>query len=99
MDDAWDAFDRKSCGMAYVRQKSREVELKLHLASANYTLAHENLGREVVKCGQLTNDNKNLMREICDLKDALSNLKGWCDLNGLDYSTTNRIAEPSNVPN
>ena len=89
MDDAWDAFDRKSCGMAYVRQKSREVELKLHLASANYALAHGNLGREVVKCGQLASDNKNLMSEIRTLQDALSNLRNWCELNGWDISTTN----------
>jgi hypothetical protein len=82
-------------GAGYVpASHARELEIELNNAAANYNLCHANLGREVVKCGQLTNDNKNLMREICDLKDALSNLKGWCDLNGLDYSTTNRVAAP-----
>ena len=84
-------------GAGYVpASHARELELELNNAAANYNLCHANLGREVVKCGQLTNDNKNLMLEICDLKDALSNLKGWCDLNGLDYTTTNAPAEPSN---
>ena len=79
----------------YVRL-ARELERELIEKSANYALAHGNLGREVVKCGQLASDNKNLMSEIRTLQDALSNLRNWCELNGWDISTTNRAQTIAN---
>src|ERR1017187_8809447 len=42
-------------GAGYVRAShARELERELIVKSANYALAHSNLGREVTKCGQLT---------------------------------------------
>ena len=44
-------------GAGYVRAShARELERELIVKSANYALAHSNLGREVTKCGQLTCD-------------------------------------------
>ena len=58
-------------GAGYVPSSfARELERELIVKSANYALAHENLGREVVKCGQLTNDNKNLMRELAEKNET-----------------------------
>ena len=46
-------------GTGYVRAShARELERELIVKSANYALAHSNLGREVTKCGQL----------ICDVR-------------------------------
>ena len=75
---------------------ARQLERELIVKSSNYALAHGNLGREVVKCGQLASDNKNLMSEIRTLQDALSNLRNWCELNGWDISTTNRAQTIAN---
>ena len=49
---------------------ARQLERELIVKSSNYALAHENLGREVVKCGQLANDNKNLMRELAEKNET-----------------------------
>ena len=84
-------------GAGYVpASHARELERELNNAAANYNLCHENLGREVVKCGQLASDNKNLMSEIRTLQDALSNLRNWCELNGWDISTSNRAQTIAN---
>jgi len=49
-------------GAGYVRAShARELERELIVKSANYALAHENLGREVLKNGQIETEIKQLL--------------------------------------
>jgi hypothetical protein len=54
-------------GAGYVPARhARELERELIEKSANYALAHSNLGREVTRCGQLATDIKNLRRDLAE---------------------------------
>jgi len=48
-----------------------ELEIELNNAAANYNLCHANLGREVVKCGELAAANKKLVDENRRMVEAL----------------------------
>lgn len=67
-------------GAGYVpASHARELERELNNAAANYNLCHANLGREVVKCGELATANKKLVDELAETKLLLAHKNETAD--------------------